>query len=48
VIDQNISPGLGGIMFHELAGALASGGVVPPAHRSFIGDLGGKDICAAE
>jgi pyruvate ferredoxin oxidoreductase alpha subunit len=47
VIDQNISPGLGGILFHELAGAL-SGLPEVPVLRSFIGGLGGKDLSAAE
>lgn len=47
VIDQNISPGLGGILFHELSGGLAGAADVP-ALRSFIGGLGGKDISPAE
>ncbi len=47
VIDQNISPGLGGILFHELAAGLA-GASHTPALRSFIGGLGGKDISHAE
>jgi pyruvate ferredoxin oxidoreductase alpha subunit len=47
VIDQNLSPGLGGILFQEVAGALAN---VPdrPILKSFIGGLGGKDISEAE
>jgi pyruvate ferredoxin oxidoreductase alpha subunit len=48
VLDQNISPGLGGILFQELAGTLAAGGATPPVLRSFIGGLGGKDIGPAE
>jgi pyruvate ferredoxin oxidoreductase alpha subunit len=48
VIDQNISPGLGGILYHELAGALANSSHRPPVLRSFIGGLGGKDISHAE
>ena len=48
VIDQNLSPGLGGILFQELAGTLAVGGATPPVLRSFIGGLGGKDIGPAE
>jgi pyruvate ferredoxin oxidoreductase alpha subunit len=48
VIDQNISPGLGGVLFHELAGTLAAAGTAPPVLRSFIGGLGGKDIGPAE
>jgi pyruvate ferredoxin oxidoreductase alpha subunit len=47
VIDQNISPGLGGIVFHELAAGLAGAANVP-ALRSFIGGLGGKDISRVE
>lgn len=47
VIDQNLSPGLGGIFFQEVA---ASVGQLPnrPVLRSFIGGLGGKDISQAE
>jgi pyruvate ferredoxin oxidoreductase alpha subunit len=48
VIDQNISPGLGGILYQEVAGALASTLERPPVMRSFIGGLGGKDISQAE
>ncbi len=47
VIDQNLSPGLGGILFHELAAALATA-PAPPALRSFVGGLGGKDISPLE
>jgi pyruvate ferredoxin oxidoreductase alpha subunit len=47
VIDQSLSPGLGGILFHELAGALVN---CPNRPRlvSFVGGLGGKDISQAE
>jgi len=48
VLDQSLSPGLGGILFHELAGTLAAGRATPPVLRSFIGGLGGKDIGPAE
>jgi pyruvate ferredoxin oxidoreductase alpha subunit len=48
VIDQNLSPGLGGILFHELAGVLAGAGGKPPILRSFVGGLGGKDISEGE
>lgn len=48
VIDQNLSPGLGGILFHELAGAVAGHPDAPPVLRSFIGGLGGKDISPPE
>ncbi len=48
VIDQNISPGLGGILYHEVAGALATHPERPPVMRSFVAGLGGKDISDAE
>jgi len=48
VLDQNISPGLGGILYQEVAGAVASAPERPPVMRSFIGGLGGKDISQAE
>ena len=48
VIDQNISPGLGGILYQEVAAVLATTTDRPPVVRSFIGGLGGKDISQAE
>ena len=48
VIDQNISPGLGGILFHEVAAVLATSVKRPRVLRSFIGGLGGKDISQVE
>ena len=48
VIDQNLSPGLGGILYHEVAGALAASNRGAPVLRSFIGGLGGKDISQME
>jgi pyruvate ferredoxin oxidoreductase alpha subunit len=48
IIDQNLSPGLGGILYHEIAGALATMNGRPPILRSFIGGLGGKDISQLE
>lgn len=48
VIDQNLSPGLGGIFYQEVAGAFAAQQVQPPVLRSFVGGLGGKDISQAE
>lgn len=48
VIDQNLSPGLGGVLYHELAGTLATAPDRPPILRSFIGGLGGKDIGQGE
>ena len=47
VIDQNLSPGLGGITYQEIAGALYSTASPPPL-LSVIGGLGGKDISAGE
>ncbi len=48
VIDQNISPGLGGILYQEVAAVLTDVSEKPPVVRSFIGGLGGKDISQAE
>lgn len=48
VIDQNISPGLGGILYQEVAAVLANVADRPKIVRSFIGGLGGKDISEAE
>lgn len=48
VLDQNLSPGLGGILFQEVAGALVGLPGAPPVLRSFIGGLGGKEIGAVE
>ena len=48
VIDQNLSPGLGGILYHEIASALATRPRRPAVLRSFIGGLGGKDISQSE
>jgi pyruvate ferredoxin oxidoreductase alpha subunit len=48
VIDQNLSPGLGGILYHEIAAALAASLDRPRILRSFVGGLGGKDISQAE
>ena len=48
VIDQNLSPGSGGIFFHEVAATLATMRECPQVLRSFIGGLGGKEISQAE
>ncbi len=48
VIDQNLSPGLGGILYHELASTLAACSHRPKILKSFVGGLGGKDISQAE
>ncbi len=44
VIDQNLAPGMGGIMYPEIVTALANGH--RPAHKvlSVIGGLGGKNL----
>jgi pyruvate ferredoxin oxidoreductase alpha subunit len=48
VIDQNISPGSGGILFNDVSSALYHESNRPEAVLSFIGGLGGKDISPAE
>ncbi|MCE9562634.1 MAG: pyruvate synthase [Planctomycetes bacterium] len=48
VIDQNISPGLGGILFQEVAATMISSQSRPGVMRSFVGGLGGKDISPGE
>jgi pyruvate ferredoxin oxidoreductase alpha subunit len=48
VIDQNLSPGQGGILFQEVAAAVANRANRPTMLRSFVGGLGGKDISPAE
>jgi pyruvate ferredoxin oxidoreductase alpha subunit len=47
VLDQNLSPGLGGITFSEIAGALYPRLRRPPL-VSLVGGLGGKDISETE
>ncbi len=44
VIDQNLSPGLGGVLFHEVAASLAASARRPEVLRSYVGGLGGKDL----
>lgn len=48
VIDQNLSPGLGGILYREVAGTLIQRADRPVVLRSFVGGLGGKDISPGE
>jgi pyruvate ferredoxin oxidoreductase alpha subunit len=48
VIDQNLSPGLGGVLFTEIAASLVGCRDRPAVLRSFIGGLGGKDISQIE
>lgn len=44
VVDQNLSPGLGGILFQEIAGTLYNEPDRPRTLSSFSGGLGGKEI----
>ncbi len=48
VIDQNLSPGKGGVLYTELASALYGQADSNPMLVSFIGGLGGRDISAEE
>jgi len=48
VIDQNLSMGLGGVLYTELAAALNGLGGEAPLLLSFIGGLGGRDISPEE
>jgi pyruvate ferredoxin oxidoreductase alpha subunit len=48
VIDQNISPGSGGILYKEVSAALYHETHRPEVLLSFIGGLGGKDISPVE
>jgi pyruvate ferredoxin oxidoreductase alpha subunit len=48
VIDQNLSPGFGGVIHSELATALYGRADAPAVLNSFIGGLGGRDISAEE
>lgn len=48
VLDQNLSPGLGGILFQEVAAALTGSPHGGPTLRSYIGGLGGKEISDVE
>jgi pyruvate ferredoxin oxidoreductase alpha subunit len=48
VLDQNLAPGLGGILFQEVAASLYHEPARPRALCSYIGGLGGKDISQAE
>jgi pyruvate ferredoxin oxidoreductase alpha subunit len=44
VIDQNLSPGMGGVLHAEVAGALYGMERAPAALASFVGGIGGRDI----
>ncbi len=48
VLDQNLAPGLGGILFQEVCSALYHYTDRPRALCSFIGGLGGKNISEGE
>ena len=48
VIDQNLSIGMGGILYAEIVGALEGAHERPGAVVSFIGGLGGRDIAPEE
>lgn len=48
VLDQNLSPGQGGILFQEIAASLYHEADRPEALCSFIGGLGGKNLSEGE
>ena len=48
VLDQNLAPGIGGILFQEVCATLYHDADRPRALCSFIGGLGGKDISEGE
>jgi pyruvate ferredoxin oxidoreductase alpha subunit len=48
VLDQNLSPGQGGILFQEIAACLYHESLRPRALCSFIGGLGGKNLSEGE
>jgi len=48
VLDQNLAPGQGGILFQEVAASLYLEPLRPRAVCSFIGGLGGKNISEGE
>jgi len=48
VVDQNLSPGMGGVLHSELAHVLYGAPGAPPILAGFIGGLGGRDITPEE
>ncbi len=48
MIDQNLSVGMGGVLYSEVASALYGRPGAPTVITSFIGGLGGRDISAEE
>lgn len=48
IVDQNLAPGFGGVLYREVAAALyQSPGITPPL-LSYVGGLGGRDIAINE
>lgn len=48
VLDQNLAPGQGGILFQEIAACLYHEALRPRALCSFVGGLGGKNLSEGE
>jgi pyruvate ferredoxin oxidoreductase alpha subunit len=48
VLDQNLAPGQGGILFQEIAASLYHEPLRPRALCSFVGGLGGKNLSEGE
>jgi pyruvate ferredoxin oxidoreductase alpha subunit len=48
VLDQNLAPGQGGILFQEVAASVSGHANPPKLLRAFVGGLGGKDISLGE
>ncbi len=48
VVDQNLSLGMGGILYGEITSALYGTEAAPPVIAGFVGGLGGRDIAAEE
>jgi pyruvate ferredoxin oxidoreductase alpha subunit len=48
VLDQNLAPGLGGILYQEVAATLGGEPDRPRALCSFVGGLGGRNIAEGE
>lgn len=48
VLDQNLAPGQGGILFQDIAACLYHEALRPRALCSFVGGLGGKNISEGE
>ena len=48
VVDQNLAPGHGGVLYGEVLAALYHARELGPRVASFVGGLGGRDIALAE